>query len=390
MMEENDMYDVIVAGAGYAGSIMARQYAEAGKKVLLLEKRNHIAGNMYDYIDENGILVHKYGPHISCMNEWKTYNYLKRFTDFVPYQHHVLAEIDGVEVPLCFNLNSIDKLFPAEKAIRLKELLIENYGFNTRVPILEMKKSDNKEICDLADFVYEKVFYHYTTKMWGKTPEEMDPAVTGRVPISVSYDDRHFTQLIQVMPKKGFTKLFENMLKHENITVELEVDALDRIEFENGCIYYMGKKFEGKFIYTGQVDKLFKYKFGKLPYRSLYFEFETYHVDKLQDSTVLNWPDNRPATRRTEFKRLVCQPNIEGVTSVVVEYPGEYDENNEKWNEPYYAIIEDENLGKYAKYAEEARDYNQLVLIGRLAEYKYYNMEAVILSTLNKFEEITA
>lgn len=386
-MKEN--YEVIVVGAGYAGSIMARKFADAGKKVLLLEKRAHIAGNMYDYIDESGILVHKYGPHISCMNQWKTYNFLNQYSEFVPYQHHVLAEIDGIEVPLLFNLNSIDKLFPVEKAIRLKEILIDMYGMNSKVPILELRKSENSEIRDLAEFVYEKVFYHYTTKMWGMSPEEMDSAVTGRVPVSVSYDDRHFTQLIQVMPKEGFTKLFENMLNHENISVCLNVNALDHIRLSEGDIYYDGELFNGKLIYTGEADRLFDFKYGRLPYRSLYFENKTYNVDKLQDSTVLNWPDARPETRRTEFKKLVCQPNVPGVTSVVVEYPGEYNEADEKWNEPYYAIINDETDVLYAQYKEEAQKYKSLILIGRLAEYKYYNMESVILSTLNKYDEIS-
>lgn len=381
-------YDVLIVGSGYAGSIMARKFADLGNKVLVIERRSHIGGNMYDENDKNGILVHKYGPHIACMNEWKTYDFLSQFTEFVPYQHHVNAEIDGVEVPLPFNLNSIDRLFELKKALKLKEMLINEFGMDKKVPILELRKSKNKGIRDLAEYIYEKVFVDYTTKMWGKGPEELDPAITGRVPVHISYDDRHFTQLIQVMPKHGYTEIFKKMLKHKNIEIELNVEALDRIKLGNGKIFYMEEEFKGILVYTGAIDELMNEKYGKLPYRSLYFEHETHKVDRLQSATVINWPDNRPATRRTENKLLVCQPNIPNVTSTITEYPGEYNKKDEKWNDPYYPIIEDENIIKVEKYFKESKKYKNLILIGRLAEYKYYNMEAVILATLDKFEDI--
>ncbi|KUK76953.1 MAG: hypothetical protein XD93_0626 [candidate division WS6 bacterium 34_10] len=382
------MYDVIVVGSGYAGSIMARKFADIGKKVLVLERRNHIGGNMYDEKDKNGILVHKYGPHIAYMNIWRTYDFLSQYTEFVPYQHHVNAEIDGVEVPLPFNLNSIDKLFELKKALKLKEMLIKEFGMDKKVPILELRKSKKKEIRDLAEYIYEKVFLDYTTKMWGKGPEELDPAITGRVPVHVSYDDRHFTQLIQVMPKHGYTEIFKKMLNHKNIEIELNVEALGRIKLDNWKILYKGKEFKGTLIFTGAIDELMNEKYGKLPYRSLYFEHKTYKVDRLQSVAVINWPDKRSATRRTENKLLVCQPNVPNVTSTITEYPGEYNKKDKKWNDPYYPIIEKENIKKVGKYFKEAEKYKNLVLIGRLAEYKYYNMEAVILATLDKFEEL--
>lgn len=381
-------YDVLIVGSGYAGSIMARRFADLGYRVLVIERRSHIGGNMYDEKDKNGILVHKYGPHIACMNEWKTYDFLSQFTEFVPYHHHVNAEVDGIEVPLPFNLNSIDRLFELKKALKLKEMLINEFGMDKKVPILELRKSKNKGIRDLAEYIYEKVFVDYTTKMWGKGPEELDPAITGRVPVHISYDDRHFTQLIQVMPKHGYTEIFKEMLNHKNIEIELNVEALDRIRLENGKIFYMEEEFKGILVYTGAIDELMNEKYGKLSYRSLYFEHETHKVDRLQSTTVINWPDKRPATRRTENKLLVCQPNVPNVTSTITEYPGEYDKKDEKWNDPYYPIIDDENTKKVEKYFKESKKYKKLVLIGRLAEYKYYNMEAVILTTLDKFEEI--
>lgn len=383
------MFEVIVIGCGYAGSIMARKFADDGKKVLVLEKRNHIAGNMYDYLDENGILVHKYGPHIAYMNDRRTYEFLKQYTEFVPYTHHVNAEIDGVEVPLPFNLTAIDRLFDVDEAVKLKQLLIEEYGMGKKVPILELQNSKNEDIKKLANYIFEKVFLHYTMKMWDLSPNEIDPAVTGRVPVHISYDNRHFTSEYQVMPKYGYTNLFKNMLNHENIEIKLNFNALDYIELKQNKIYYNNEEFTGILVYTAQIDELFNYKYGNLPYRSLYFENETHKVDRLQESTVLNWPDSRPATRRTENKLLVCQPNVPNVTSTITEYPGKYDVNDEKWNCPFYPIPHKDNDELLRKYNEEANLYNNLIMIGRLAEYKYYNMEAIILAALDKYNEIT-
>lgn len=383
-----DRNQVLVIGTGFAGSVMARKFAEAGKKVLMLEKRSHIGGNMYDKKDSNGILVHQYGPHIAHFKDWRTYEYLSNFTEFVPYQHHVRAIIDGKEVPLPFNLNTIDSLFDIVKSAKIKECLIEEFGLGKKVPILELRKSPSKDIRELAEFVYEKVFYHYTKKMWGKSPEEMDPAVTGRVPVSISYDDRYFTDPIQVMPKYGYTKLFRKLLKHSNIRIKLNEDANKRLVLKDGKIYLDGKIFDGIVIYTGAIDSLFNYKLGHLPYRSLYFKHKTYRVGRLQTSAVLNWPDDRLSTRRTENKLLTCQPDVPNVTSTIVEYPGPYDEKDTKWSEPYYPIITEENNALYSKYLEESKKYPKLVLIGRLAEYKYYDMEPIILAALDKFEEI--
>jgi len=382
------MYSVIVVGSGYAGSIMARKYAEQGKKVLLMENRGHIAGNMYDSLDENGILVHKYGPHIAYMDHQRTFDFLSEFSEFVPYEHCVNADIDGIEVPLPFNLTSIDRLFDAEQAEELKTLLIDSYGMEKKIPILTLRQSENQKIRILAELIYEKIFIDYTTKMWDLTPEEVDPSVTARIPVHISYDNRHFTCPIQVMPKHGYTKLFEAMLSHPNITVKLNTNALDVISLKDDEIYYEGQKWDGTLVYTGAIDTFFGYRFGELQYRSLYFEYETHPVDRLQDSTVLNWPDKRAATRRTENKLLVCQPNVPGVTSTIVEYPGKYDKNDKKWNVPYYPIPSPKNHEQYEQYNKEAMKIKNLVMIGRLAEYRYYNMEGIITAALDKFEAI--
>ena len=383
------MYDCIIVGAGYAGAISARRFSEEGNmKVLVIDKRTHIAGNMYDDYDAAGILVHRYGPHIPVMNEERVFRFLSRFTDWMPYHHHVLAEIDKKEVPLPINLTAIDLLYPIDEAIALKARLIEEYGFGQNIPILQLRDSDDPMIHDFAEMVFEKVFLHYTMKMWGLSPEEIDPSVTGRIPVRLSYDDRHFLHTYQVMPTNGFTKLFERMLNHPNIAIQLNTSASEvlSIDEKNHQILYRGEPFYGKVIYTGALDELFAYRFGALPYRSLSFDFETHPVEHVQDSSVLNWPDSRPQTRRTEMKRLTGQIK-QGVTTTIVETPGAHDLQSPIFSEPVYPINREDCNALYQKYLELARSIPNLIPVGRLADYQYYNMEAVILRTLKLTDE---
>ena len=384
------MYDVIVVGAGYAGCIAARLFAEKKNyKVLLLEKKEHIGGTIYDYINDDGILVHKYGPHISVMQEQKAYDFLSRFTEWIPYHHYVHAMIDSIEVPLPINFTSIDLLFPLEKAIRLKSLLTEAYGFGTNVTVLEMLNNTQQEIHDFAEFVFEKVFLHYTMKMWGLSPTEIDPAVTARIPIRLSYDDRHFQHPFQVMPKHGFTALINNMINHPNISVQLSQNACERISLDEKTktVLFDNVPFNGTVVYTGALDELFKYEFGVLPYRSLKFEHTTIEKDYIQNCPVLNWPDDRPATRRTEMKRLT-QQQLEGKTSVIVEYPGQYKIGDPDFGEPLYPIMKPEYEEIYNNYKEKTKVYKNLILIGRLADYKYYTLEATVIRTLDAINGI--
>lgn len=386
------MYEDIVVGAGYAGAVCARRMAEElNRRVLLIDKRSQIAGNMYDAYDADGILVHQYGPHISVMNEERVFRFLSRFTKWVPYHHTVRAEIDGVKVPLPFNLTSIDLLFPVEEAVELKERLIGTYGFGANIPILEMRGSQDQAIKGLADYIYEKVFVHYTMKMWGLSPGQIDPSVTARIPVRLSYDNKHFLHKYQVMPKDGFTELFKNLLNHPNITVQLQTDALDVLTLDetDHTVWFQGKRFSGTVVYTGAIDELLHGRYGMLPYRSLEFTHEAYAKDYIQEETVLNWPDERPATRRTEMKRLTGQ-KLEGRTSLLVEYPGEYKKGASRFGEPYYPIDREENRRLYQKYAGEMSQYRQVIPVGRLADYKYYNMEAVILRALEVMDKFIA
>ncbi len=384
------MYDYIIVGAGYAGAVCARRIAEElDKQVLVIDKREHIAGNMYDFYNEDGILVHKYGPHISVMNEEHVFAFLSRFTQWVPYHHTVRAEIDGISVPLPFNLTAVDLLFDVRKAVHLKELLIQTYGFGANIPILEMRRSKSEEIRYLAEYIYEKIFVHYTMKMWGLSPEEIDPSVTARIPVRVSYDNRHFLHKYQVMPKDGFTHLINRMLDEKHITVRLGVNAKDMLQLDEASkkVRVNGQQFCGRIIYTGPLDELFDYRFGALPYRSLEFAFETHAKDYVQECSVLNWPDDRPATRRTEMKRLSGQ-QIDGKTTTIIEYPGAYDKDAQKFNEPYYPIVNESCATVYEKYRKELEIYRQIIPVGRLADYKYYNMEAVIIRALDTARQL--
>ncbi|NLB61204.1 MAG: UDP-galactopyranose mutase, partial [Clostridiales bacterium] len=291
----------------------------------------------------------------------------------------VNALVDGIEVPLPLNFNSIMLLFDKDKANKLIQSLLNEYGENESVQILELRKSNVPDLKALADFVYEKIFLHYTTKMWGMSPTEISPSVTGRVPIRLSYDDRHFTHKYQVMPKFGYNKLFENMLEHEKIEVRLNANASDYISVDSktGKIFFEGKPFSGRLIYTGSLDELFSFCYGELPYRTLRFEHATYKRDEIQQTAVLNFPDSRPETRRTAMKKLT-QQKISGITSTLTEYPGAYLRGDSIWGEPYYPIINSEYLEIHKKYADLAKKIPNLYPVGRLAEYRYYNMEDTI------------
>lgn len=382
------MYDYIIVGAGYAGSVCARVLAEQkDAKILLIDRRDHIAGNMYDEYDAAGVLVHRYGPHIAAMSQYKVYDFLSNYTEWIKYSHHVLAEIDGEKVPLPFNFTSIDKLFDVREANRLKSLLAEEYGENANVPILQMRKSKSPEVNRLAEFIYEKVFLHYTMKMWGLGPEEIDASVTGRIPVRLSYDDRHFLHAIQVMPKHGYTRLFEKLLRHPNIEVRLSTPAkaLLDVDIGKGQVLAEGAPFDGHVIYTGALDDLFNYTFGVLPYRALEFQYDTFAKDYVQEVSVLNWPDSRRATRRTEMKRLTGQ-QLAGKTTCITEYPGPYNKDGSRFNQPYYPILEPSCLEIYGKYKHQAEKIRNFHFCGRLADYQYYNMDGTILRTFRFLE----
>ena len=377
------MFDYVIVGAGYAGSVMAERVAtKLNKKVLIIEKRNHIAGNCYDFKDENNILIHKYGPHLFHTNDKEVFDYLSNFTNWEIYNHKVLAYIDGKEVPIPFNFNTLYEVFPNSLAKKFEEKLLNNFKYNSKVPILELKKSKDKDLQFLAEFIYEKIFVHYTAKQWGMKPEEMDGAVTARVPIFVGKDNRYFNDKYQVIPKNGYTKIFENMLNNKNIKLMLNTDFKEVLKITKNGFELFDNCFEGKVIFTGQIDELFDYKFGELPYRSVAMKFETIDKEFFQKTATVNYPNNYDFTRITEFKHI--HPVKSDKTTILKEYPQEYKRGK---NTPYYPIFTDKNQEKYNRYLEYSKQWKNLILLGRLAEYKYYDMDDIVKRALEVFKK---
>lgn len=367
-------YDAVIVGAGFAGSVCARVLAEGGRRVLLLDRRDHIGGNAYDEKDESGVLIHKYGPHIFHTNDREVYEFLSRFTEWNGYQHRVLGRVGELSMPIPFNLDSLRIAYGEEKAASLEALLVQTYGRDTQITIGALRSSDDERLRALGEYVYEHIFLHYTAKQWGVPASEVDSSVTSRVPVRIGHDDRYFVDTYQGLPTDSFTALFERMLDHENITVTLGCDACERLTFANGEILFDGEVFLGDVIYSGMPDELFGYKYGRLPYRSLDFEFKTLDMDDFQGYGTVNYTMHEPYTRITEFKHMTGQ-KIEGKTTVLYEYPRAYE--GTEGQIPYYAILNPENLALHARYREEAALYPRLRLLGRLAEYKYYNMDAI-------------
>jgi len=379
------MFDYLIIGSGFAGSVIAERIAsQLNKKVMIVEKRNHVGGNCYDYKDKNGIIIHKYGPHLFHTDYKEVFDYLSNFTDWHIYHHRVLAFIDGKKVPIPFNLNTLYMVFPEVLARRIEEKLLSRYVYNSKVPILELKKEEDEDLKFLANYIYEKVFLNYTAKQWGLKPEDIEPEVTGRVPIYISRDDRYFTDKYQAVPVEGYTNVFEKMLTHPNIKLMLNTDFKEvvKVDLENKKICFFGQEFERKVIFTGMIDELFEYKLGALPYRSLDLEFETLERDYFQEAAVVNYPNDYDFTRITEFKHI--HP-VEGKKTVILkEYPKAYQTGKDI---PYYPVFKEESKELYNKYRELSDGFENLVLVGRLADYRYYDMDDIVKKALEVFEE---
>ncbi|BAP56438.1 UDP-galactopyranose mutase [Thioploca ingrica] len=368
--------DWLIVGAGFTGSVLAERIAsQLGQKVLVVEQRHHIGGNAYDYYNEHGVLVHQYGPHIFHTNAKLIWDYLSQFTQWYSYYHHVLAVVDGNQIPLPFNLNSLYALFPPHYADKLVQQLLEQYGFNVKVPILKIRQeARGDDLTFLADYIYKKVFYNYTLKQWNFTPEELSPSVTARVPIYISRDDRYFQDQFQGLPKQGYTVLFQRLLSHPNIKILLNT-SYQEIKTEIGY---------QNMIFTGAIDEFFEYQYGELPYRSLEFQSIYTHQNQIQPVGTINYPNEYHYTRTTEFKHLTGQ-QVYGST-YVEEYPQPYQPGK---NIPYYPIPKTEYRELYKKYQQEADKLEgRVVFAGRLADYQYYNMDQAVARALSLFERI--
>ena len=364
----NQSYDFLIVGAGFAGSVLAERLAEgSGKKILLIDRRPHIAGNAYDLFNEHGILYHKYGPHIFHTNSSDIVNYLSRFTEWRPYEHRVLASVDGKLVPIPINRTTINQLFELNLSTD-KE--VEDFLKQRAERVEKVMTSEDVVVSVVGRELYEKFFQGYTRKQWGVDPSGLDKSVTSRVPTRVNADDRYFTDSFQAMPKNGYTKMFESMLSHENI------DIVTGVEFEEVRRVVQFKKL----IFTGPIDEFFDYKFGKLPYRSLHFEHQTLEVEKFQNVGTVNFPsEDVPYTRISEYKHITGQTSKN--TTVTYEYPSAE-------GDPYYPVPRGENHELFKKYEELARASKDVIFVGRLATYRYYNMDQVVGMALAEFERL--
>ncbi|MBN8943290.1 MAG: UDP-galactopyranose mutase [Rhizobiales bacterium] len=366
--------DWIIVGAGFTGAVLAERLAsQAGRRVLVVDRRDHIAGNAYDYRGPWDILVHRYGPHIFHTNSKKIWDYLSRFTEWRPYFHHVVAHIDGKYAPIPFNLNTIEDLFPRRMAEAMTQGLIDTYGYGAKVPILRMREEGAEQLRYLADYIYRKVFENYTFKQWSLKPEELDPSVSARVPIHVSRDDRYFQDIYQAMPVDGYSAMFARILAHENITVSTST------EFEAVRGLYPG----AKVVFTGPIDEYFKFEHGALPYRSLRFRLFERPGPEAQPVGTVNYPNEFDFTRITEFKHLTGQ-RADG-TILIEEYPEAYVPGR---NEPYYPIPTGDTAAALVPYQAMAHQLKGKVwFAGRLGDYAYYNMDQACGRALALFEK---
>ena len=360
------MFDYLIVGAGFAGSVCAERLASAGKKVLICDQRAHIGGNAYDCYDDAGLLIHKYGPHVFHTACRRVFDYLSRFTSWRPYEHRVLASVDGMLLPFPINIDTVNRLY----GLALDESTIADFYARRTEGSGRPRTSEDAVVSRVGRDLYEKFFRNYTRKQWGLDPSELDASVAARVPARTNKDSRYFTDEFQAMPLHGYTRLFERMLAHENISVLLNTDfrsIADEVGYR--CM-----------IYTGPVDAYFDYRFGVLPYRSLEFRFETHDRPVFQRGAVVNYPNEHAYTRITEFKYLTGQ--VHPKTSIVYELP-------RAGGDPYYPVPRPQNAEVYRRYKALADATPNVHFVGRLATYRYYNMDQVVaqaLATVDRLE----
>lgn len=384
------MKKIIVVGAGFSGSIIARKIAdELNYKVTIIERRSHIGGNAYDEYDEHGILIQKYGPHFLNTNKYFIIKFLEQYAELFPHCTKLLSFIDGNYVRLPFNFQTVQELVGAEKSEGLLNKLRSEFGGRDRVPVLELVNHEDKEISEYGNLLYEKAYKTYTAKMWGIGVDKIDKYVLDRVPMAMSYDERYLNKDFQYLPKKGFTEIFKNMLDHPNLEVLLNENALDHITFDktNNSVLYDGVKTDA-LIFTGPVDELFNYKYGLLPYRSLDIKYRYSDTASLLPAEIVSYPQADGYTRETEYRKIMFDDkNVLG-SVVATEYPLQYNKDSEIGNIPYYPVMTEESNKIYAKYLDEVNKYHNIFLCGRLAEFKYYNMDICIEHALEYFENI--
>ena len=382
------MEKIIVVGSGFSGAILARKIAEElERKVLIVEKRPHIGGNMYDEVDEHGILVQKYGPHFLNTNNYRVIAFLKQYAALFPHETKLLSYIDGQYVRLPFNFKTVQQLVGPERSEGLLKKLRTAFAGRDRVPILELVDHADPDVSAYGNLLFEKAYRTYTSKQWGIQPEEIDKYVLDRVPMAMNYDERYLNKDFQYLPIEGFTKLFERMLDHPNIRVELNTDALEKLTMGEGTVSYGGEPVQC-LIWTGPIDELFHYRYGALPYRSLDIRYSYEDKPSILPSEIISYPQAPGYTRSTEYRKIMYDDGGARGSVVATEYPLAYDPKAAVGNVPYYPVVTKASSAVYEQYLEQAAEYRNLFLCGRLAEFKYYNMDICIEHALAYFENV--
>lgn len=364
----------LIVGCGLTGSVIARGLADHGHKVEIWDRREHIGGNMYDYVDEHGFLVQKYGPHAFHTTKKALYDYMCQYEDWKEYRLTCGAVWDNTYTPTPFNFTTIDTFYSQEKAERLKKKLQAAFEGRSTATVVEVLEHPDEDIRGYAEYLFENDYAPYTAKQWGVSPNEIDPSVLRRVPLRFSYDEGYFDDQYQVMPVHSFARFFENLLNHKNIHIKLGIDALEHLTIQDNRLMVHDQEAQLCVVYTGALDELFGCVYGRLPYRSLRFEWKYEDIGSLQSAPIVAYPQEKGFTRITEFKKL--PPQDKSGTSYAVEYPLPYQEG--KNQEPYYPVLTKESQKQYVKYKELADRVHNLVYCGRLADFKYYNMDQAL------------
>lgn len=364
----------LVVGCGLTGAVVARELAERGTQVEIWERREHIGGNMYDYVGEHGFLVQKYGPHAFHTKKKEMYDYICRFEEWQDYHLTCGAVWEGKYTPTPFNFTTIDTFFPTEPGARLKEKLKAAFAGREYATVVEVLGHPDTDIREYAEYLFRNDYAPYTAKQWGVSPGEIDPSVLKRVPLRFSYEEGYFDDQYQVMPEHSFTHFFENLLDHPNIEVRLGVEALEHLCVKGEKLLLDGEEVAAPVVYTGALDELFGCAYGQLPYRSLRFEWKYTQADSFQPAPVVAYPQEEGYTRITEYKKLPVQDKPG--SSYAVEYPLPYKEGEKL--EPYYPVLTEKSQEQYTKYEALAKRIPNLIPCGRLADFKYYNMDQAL------------
>lgn len=377
----NTDFDVLVIGCGISGAVVAAKLADKGYRVLILERRDHIAGNMYDYIDEHGVLIHKYGPHIFHTSDDEVYELMCHYGEWDDFTLVCGAEINGICTPTPFNFKTIDDFYSAEDAAKLKEHILKAFPGRDTATVVEVLSCEDPVVSGYAQFLFDNDYSLYTAKQWGVPADRIDPSVLKRVPLRLSYEEGYFSDKYEMMPRKSYTEFFRKLLDSENITVKLNTDAFSHITVsaDKTKLLYDGEELTVPVVYSGALDELFGCEFGALPYRSLRFEWKYEETERLQKYPVVAYPQAEGFTRIVEYKQLPVQ-DVKG-TTYEVEYPLPYKSGTRQ--EPYYPVLTEDSIRQYERYSELAKQIPVLYPCGRLADFKYYNMDQAVKNALD-------